>query len=477
MRPLIPMGLTSLILLGACSEHPTTPVSRSTPTIDISSVAAAGGTGVTGRQIVSFSNAVPSDFAAQVAALGGKVDWSSQDAGLASVSGISASDAPKLGSIKGVNDVVADEALAIDLPATLTPEGGSAAPANTANPAAAFFFPRQWNMRAVSADVAWAGGHLGDSHTTVYMLDSGIDYLHLDLIGLVDLAHSIDLTGTFDVGGVPFTEADTVAKYFPARLPITDLFFHGTHTAATVSSNALVAAGVNSKTTLVAVKVCTYIDACPFSSILSGVIYAAQNNADVINMSLGGAFTKAGNGKFAGLLNKTFNFARSRGVTIVVAAGNAATDMDHDGNTYETFCGTPSTICVAATGPTAQASVNGPWTNIDAPAFYTNFGRSAIDLAAPGGNNSTFVWAACSETSLLVPVCGLSPTFVIGAEGTSMAAPHVAGAAALLIQTLGRNPSQIKAQLQQTADDLGQPGTDPFYGKGFLNIGRAVGTH
>src|SRR5204862_236218 len=66
-------------------------------------------------------------------------------------------------------------------------------------------------------------------------------------------------------------------------------------------------------------------------------------------------------------------------------------------NTYWTFCNTPSVICVAATGPTSDANAtspnpnlvrNGPWTNIDAPAYYTNFGRSVINVAAPGGNSS-----------------------------------------------------------------------------------------
>jgi len=64
--------------------------------------------------------------------------------------------------------------------------------------------------------------------------------------------------------------------------------------------------------------------------------------------------------------------------------------MDHDGNAYKTYCSTPATVCVAATGPTAQGSVNGPWTNPDAPATYTNFGRSAINVAAPGGNGNSF---------------------------------------------------------------------------------------
>lgn len=124
--------------------------------------------------------------------------------------------------------------------------------------------------------------------------------------------------------------------------------------------------------------------------------------------------------------------------------------------------------------------------DVDAPAYYTNFGRSSINVAAPGGNSSfgpklpapasrdVFVWAARSQTSLLIN-CAPSPNFIVGAQGTSMAAPHVSGTAALLVSIFGRNPAQIKARIQQSADDLGQPGTDPFYGKGRLNVARAVG--
>jgi len=462
-------------------------------------MAASARSGATGRHIVSFVGAVPTDFASRVVGLGGKVLWTSSGSGLAAVSGLSGSAAAALATSKSIQSVDADAGIALDVPRIATedaPEAGGVE--SNAAPASAVRYPRQWNMRAVQADVAWAHGFLGSSSVKIYMLDTGIDYLHSDLVGRVDLTKSVDLLGTFlaqavvgkDTVIVPFTESDSVTKYFPGRLAFTDLFFHGTHTGATVSSNAVRLAGITSGTTLVAVKVCGYINDCPFSSILDGVIYAADNGADVVNMSLGGGFSKPGNGRFVGLLQKVFNYARSKGVTVVVSAGNEASDLDHDVNTYQTFCNTPSVICVAATGPTRDATGSttfvGPWTDVDAPAYYTNFGRSAIDVAAPGGNSSfgdalpspasrdVFVWAACSQTSRLIN-CASSPNFIIAAQGTSMAAPHVAGTAALLVSILGRNPAQIKARIQQTADDLGPPGTDPFYGKARLNVARAVG--
>src|SRR5207244_4590128 len=89
----------------------------------------------------------------------------------------------------------------------------------------------------------------------------GIDPHHADTEGRVDATRSLELLGTFDAPAVvdgdtvivPFTEADTVQKYFPGHEVYTDLFFHGTHTAATVSSNAVRIAGITSGTKLVAV--------------------------------------------------------------------------------------------------------------------------------------------------------------------------------------------------------------------------------
>jgi len=513
----------AVVATAACvydARIPSEPAAARAPQL---SAMAVGGTSsgavvATGRHIVSFSGTVPANFEAQVNALGGKVLWVSSGSGLAAVSGLTGAAPTRLAGKRGIQEVDADAAIPLDIPQMASEDvalAGGGVASNTA-PAAATFYRRQWNMKAVQADVVWAHGFFGSSSVSVFMLDTGIDYLHPDVAGLVDLTRSLDLTGTFiarailgpdeqDTVFVPFTEADSVRKYFAGRLLFTDLFFHGTHTAATVSSNAVAAAGVTSRTKLVAVKVCGYINACPFSSILNGVIYAANNGGDVVNMSLGGAFTKAGNGRFVGLLNKVFNYARSKGVTVVVSAGNSAADLDHDVNTYWTFCNTPSVICVAATGPTSDATGNlqpgtnpdrrtGPWTDVDAPAYYTNFGRSAISVAAPGGNSSfgppfplpagrdVFVWAACSATRLVIPVPGDGSSVtvacalpIVGAQGTSMSAPHVSGTAALLVSILGRNPSQIKARIQQSADNVAGNGTTPFYGKGRLNVARAVG--
>jgi subtilisin family serine protease len=493
------LAVTSIVLAGAlalasCVDNAVvapTNSGASAPSLALSSAPRAG---ATGRHIVSFSGQVPATFAGQVKALGGKVLWVSRGSGLATVSGLSASAAASLAGTQGIAAVDADESLSLEMPKLTAPDAAMGGVASNANPAGAARYARQWNMRAVRADATWAAGFLGSPAVLIFMLDTGIDYLHSDLVGRVDMTRSTDLLGTFiDNDGVSFTEADTVAKYFPGRTAFTDLFFHGTHTGATVSSNAVRAAGITSMTNLVAVKVCGYINECPFSSILAGVIYAADNGADVMNLSLGGGFPKKGNGRFIKLINLTFAYAQSQGVTIVVSAGNEATDLDRDKGMYQSFCDTPAVICVAATGPTSDANATnpdpnlartGPWTDVDAPAYYTNFG-SAIDVAAPGGNSSfgppltppagrdVFVWAACSQTSLLIG-CFSAPTFIVGAQGTSMSAPHVTGTAALLVPILGRNPDQIKRRILATSDRLPGKGASDF-GKGRVNVARAVG--
>jgi subtilisin family serine protease len=426
-----------------------------------------------GRYLVAFRNAPPADFGARVAALGGTVELVNAEAGLATVSGLTAAASEQLRAGSGIDDVLADEESSIDLPVgeAVTSEVPADAAsllsveASPANPAAAFFFARQWDYRAIGADVAWAAGALGSPDVTVAILDTGIDYTHADLAGRVDLSRSHSF--------IPSDDA-IVAAAFPGANPIADLQYHGTHVAATVSSNAVAAAGMTSRVRLIGVKVLSRTGSGPTSAVLNGVLWAADHGADVINMSLTTSFTRPGQGRFVSLLNRVMHYATRKGALVVVAAGNEALDLDHAGNFYQAYCDNPAVVCVSATGPTGAVSINGPYTNVDAPASYTNFGRSAITFAAPGGQ-AVAVTAACSRFSLALPVCRTG-TFVVGLNGTSQATPHVSGLAALLVERIGHGrPSQVRAAIQHGADDLGQPGTDPFYGKGRINVPAALG--
>jgi lantibiotic leader peptide-processing serine protease len=507
-----------VIALAACSTDQPAPTSPAT-----ASLAVGSGKSFSRHMVLFTGDKAPADFATAVARLGGTVESVRDGIGFATVTGLSASAAAQLSKAGGVASVDQDVAIRLERPAAQLPGidfavgSDAVAPTSQADPASAARFARQWNMRAIHAPEAWAAGALGSPAVKIGILDTGLDDRHVDIAGRVDGARSASMLTKHpqydddgnvitDDDGNPILVADndSVAKYWPGAGAWVDLHYHGTHVGTTVSSNAIRAAGVTSKTTLVAVKVCSYIDAagCPTSAVLQGIAYAADAGVDVINMSLGGSFNRrdasarGGNGpSFIAYINRFFNYASKKGVTIVVSAGNAAADLDHDKNGYKAYCSNPNVICVSATGP-LEGDFAGPnafiggFSDLDAPSVYTNFGRSAINVAAPGGNYTValvggvptavsggFVWAACSTRSLAQPGCQTGNQFILGLAGTSMASPHVAGLAALLVERYGRSPSQIRAAIQQSADDLGQSGTDPFYGKGRINVARAVGAN
>jgi subtilisin family serine protease len=391
--------------------------------------------------------------------LGGVVSASHENTGLVVVSGLSDAAVAQLRADPRVAMVEPDARVALE-----TSGGGDVVEAyhgSPNHPTLAAFYPRQWNLRIIEADLAWQFGLHGSPRIRVAVLDTGIDYLHPDLAGRVDLSSSISL--------VPSDDA-LVSTYFPTRHPVTDLHFHGTHVAATISSNGVAASGVTSRTTLIGVKVLDRTGAGSFARVLLGLLWAADHDAKIANLSLGGAFHKAGEGRLVGVINRVFNYAHSKGTLIVVAAGNGAQDLDRDRELYAAHCTTPNVACVSATGPTASASVNGPWENIDAIAPYTNYGLSAIDLAAPGGNSGGLIWEACSTSSLAIPICRTG-TYVLGLSGTSMAAPHVSGMAALAFQFLpDSSPSRMKAILETHAENVAGHGKDPYYGYGRLGV-------
>jgi subtilisin family serine protease len=440
-----------------------------------------------GQHVVVFrGNDIPAGFADQVAALGGTVTYAHAEVGFAIVSGLDDAAASRVGALGGVSGVQADEVFQLESPVVAAEAGLDLAGQSQADPTTAARYGFQWNMRLINADDAWAAGKLGSSSVTVAILDSGLDYDAPDLSGLVDLSRSASF--------VPSDDAITAA-YFPDRHPVNDYNGHGTNVATQVSSKAVAIAGVTSRTTLIGVKVLGANNTGSLAGVLAGITHAADQGADVANMSLGGVLAK-GRGAFVGLIHRTLAYANRQGMLIVTSAGNGASDLDHDGNNLVLYCSVPHVLCVSSVGP-ATAMLDQ-----DAPAFYTNFGRSAVSVAAPGGNAdaangfpasarpwgtdfASRVWSLCAKyriagfTGTGAPI--LTPCTagnrLYGLVGTSQAAPHVAGLAALLIAEHGyaRQPQAVKHAVERSARDLGATGPDPYYGRGRVDVARALG--
>ena len=490
------------------------------------------------RHIVSFNgNSIPAGFAARVNSLGGTVTSAEPGAGYAVVSGLT-DDAASALAASGFGDVMPDIVVALDAPvgairadassvdfSASAPDAadiGTPSTDSQGNPATADSVNRQWNMRLINAPAAWAAHKLGSPTVTVAILDTGIDYDLPDLNGLVDLSRSKSFMKTFrgrsDNPNTPADESDPVVPadddilklgVFAGRHPITDLNGHGTNVATQVSSKAVRFAGVTSKTTLIGVKVLGANGVGNLSDILDGVVWAAKNGADVANMSLGGGFPKSGNGQAIGLINRAFNYAKQKGMLIVVSAGNSGIDLKHIGNSYSTYCDAPHVICVAAVGPIAgMGTTTDPLatSDPDVPAFYTNFGQNNVDVAAPGGNAdiahadaagnlpvtiwpwgpgiASWVWSYCAKQSLIIRRSTADPKKGVlflttcfnrrlnnGYIGTSQAAPHVAGLAALLIAENGKgNPAAIKKLIQRSGVPI-----DKAFGGTRIDVKNALG--
>jgi subtilisin family serine protease len=440
--------------------------------------------------VLANSNGFPKEFAARIAAMGGAVESVHEAAGLAVVSGLSSDAATALALSSGISDVQADEDFSLDQPVAAVEADVSAVatdnPTSQANPTTAARYNFQWNMRLIGANKAWAANKLGDAGVTVAILDTGIDYDAPDLVGLVDFSRSTSLVASDNA---------ITSTYFPTRNAISDYNGHGTNVATQVSSKAFALAGVTSKTTLIGVKVLGRTGSGSSSGVLNGVLWAADHGADVANMSLGGGFAKAGSGRFLASINRVFNYASKKGMLIVVSAGNDGADLDHNGNAYSTYCNAPHVVCVSALGPALATS------DANAPSYYTNFGRSAISVGAPGGNAdaahnftvsawpwgndiASWVWSYCSKTRIASLTAAGVPVLtactagnrLTGYIGTSQASPHVAGLAALLVAEMGHGqPQQIKHAIEKSAVQFGQSGNDPFYGAGRIDVARALG--
>ncbi len=280
-------------------------------------------------------------------------------------------------------------------------------------------YDQQWNLDNINMEEAWEKTQ-GEG-VTVAVIDTGVSPVK-------------DLKNTDLVPGYDFVND---------REKAADDNGHGTHVAGTVAqstNNNYGVAGVAYKASIMPLKVLSASGGGTISDIAEAIRFAADNGADVINMSLGG-------GGASNLMEESINYAYDQGVVIIAAAGNESSNSSSYPARY------PKVISVSA------LDIEG----VKAP--YSNYG-AGVDISAPGGSEDAKV---VQET--VNPRSGQA-TFA-GFQGTSMASPHVAGVAALIKAQGIQDPAQVLQVLQESAQKVDNDPENHF-GAGKLDAAAAV---
>jgi len=307
------------------------------------------------------------------------------------------------------------------------------------------YYTYQWHLHETAAGIniepAW-DITTGEPNVIIAVLDTGVAYE--DFRGF---QQAPDLADTLFVPGYDYVNNDEHPD---------DDDGHGTHVTGTIAqstNNSLGAAGIAFDCSIMPVNVLNRRGEAPYTTIADGVYFAANNGTHIINLSLGGPSDSI-------TLRDAIAYAYSQGVTIICAAGNEY----EEGNptfypaAYDAYC-----IAIGATRYDQSR------------AYYSNTG-SYLDLAAPGGDLRVDQNGDGYGDGILQQTFGNNPKdwgywFY---TGTSMAAPHVSGIAALLISTGITDPNDIREALQNTARDLGPAGWDEQYGWGLVDAYAAL---
>lgn len=275
------------------------------------------------------------------------------------------------------------------------------------------YYDSQWHLGKIGSPAAWLRT-TGAASVTVAVVDSGVDAFHPDLAPKL-------------VPGWNFVAANADTS---------DLTGHGTEVAGAVAAatnNQIGVAGVSWASMVMPLVVVDRSSFAAYSDIAAAIQYAVDRHVRIVNVSIGGTESST-------TLQNAVNYAWNHGVLVFAAAMNSATTTPN----YPAACN--HAIAVSATD---QA---------DRLAVFSNYG-GWLTLSAPG-------------VDILTTVSGGGYGYV---NGTSFASPITAGVAALVLAANSQlTNQQVLDILKQSADDLGQPGFDAYFGWGRVNAGRAV---
>ena len=297
-------------------------------------------------------------------------------------------------------------------------------------------YPDLWGMAKIGAPTAW-DATTGSDSVTVAVVDSGVDYTHPDLAANVWANPGETPANGLDDDGNGFADDVRGWDFYSGDADPQDLLGHGTHVAGTIGArgnNATDVVGVNWRVKLMPLRVGN--QQLTLSAIVGAFSYACAKGARVINGSFGGTGADALRDAIAACPNALFVFA----------AGNEAQNNDAI-PAYPCAYPLANVVCVAATA------------SDDARAWFSNWGPVSVDLAAPGANILSTVPAAQLDYY----------------DGTSMAAPHVAGAAALVLAARPQlTTAELRSALLLSVDP--KPGLAGLVATGGrLNVAKALG--
>ena len=450
--------------------------------------------GTTQTYIVLYkSQSVPSDAASSITAAGGSLVYSYDQIGVAIAQSGSEAFSANLSLDAKVEGVASTANFGIRLNDEF--EVVDAASLNQAVAAGSWGDPlsgSQWDMVQIHVPEAQAINS-GSPSVVVGDIDTGLDYTHPDLAANVDFADSVSC-----VSGVPNTNPSAWM----------DDNGHGTHTAGTIAAaaNGIGIIGVAPNVRIAAIKAGNAAGYFFPEAVICAFTWAGDHHIDVTNNSyyadpwLFNCRNDPGQRAIWKAEQRAIRYAMQQGVTVVAAAGNENQDLSKQNiDTTSPDDSTPVTrdvtnACVVI--PVEIPGVIGVTAdgNLMQKSFYSSYGVSAVQVVAPGGDSRYQRTTDAPRGTVLSTYPGNRYAY---AQGTSMASPHAAGVAALIVSQFGKiPPGAVQAMLTQTADPIGCPpnpfdpggtgawlatcqggsGYNGFYGHGQVNAFNAV-TH